>query len=162
MSRICLCTTEQPGRILEIINAAAETYKGVIPGDCWREPYMSSGELEHEVSSGVVFWGYNEGPKLVGVMGIQAVRDVELIRHAYVRPEWQRLGIGSQLLRHIRSRKEAARTLVGTWATAQWAIRFYQRHGFELTSPQVTRELLKTYWAISERQMKASVVLVDA
>ncbi len=162
MNRICLCTTEQRGRILEIINAAAQIYSRVIPGDCWREPYMSSAELEREISSGLVFWGYNEGPALVGVMGVQAVRDVELIRHAYVSPEWQRLGIGSLLLQHIRSSKGAARTLVGTWTAAQWAIRFYQRHGFELTSPQVTRELLKTYWAIPERQMNASVVLVDA
>jgi GNAT superfamily N-acetyltransferase len=144
--------------ILSVINAAAEAYRGVIPPDCWHDPYMSLSDLEQEVASGVSFWGLEIDGSLHGVMGIQPVRDVDLIRHAYVAPGVQRRGIGGALIRHLRQRSER-RMLVGTWAAAGWAIDFYQRHGFVRVPAGETPELLRTYWAISERQIQTSVVL---
>lgn len=144
--------------MLEIVNAAAEAYRGVIPDDMWHEPYMDREELDAEIAAGVEFWGYESGGDLVGVMGIQAVDDVALIRHAYVRPESQGGGIGGRLLAHLRS-ATARRLLVGTWADATWAIRFYERHGFVGVSPAVKSELLTRYWSIPERQIETSVVL---
>ena len=152
------CDDADRPAILAIVNAAAEAYRGVIPEDRWHEPYMDAAELDREIAAGVAFWGYEEDGELIGVMGIQPVGDVDLIRHAYVRPGRQRGGIGGALLAHLRA--EASRPmLVGTWATAEWAIRFYERHGFELVSPERKAELLERYWDIPERQIETSVVL---
>jgi GNAT superfamily N-acetyltransferase len=151
--------TEHP-LMLGIINAAAEAYRGAIPADCWHEPYMSAGELAEELAAGVEFWGCEAQGALVGIMGAQRVRDVDLIRHAYVRPDWQGRGVGAALIVHLRA-LAARRMLVGTWAAATWAIRFYEHHGFRLLAPQSTRTLLATYWRISERQMETSVVLAN-
>jgi len=146
--------------MLEIITEAAEVYRGAIPADCWQEPYMSADELDAEVRAGVEFWGYEEQGVLIGIMGIQAVRDVDLIRHAYVRRACQGRGVGAALIRHLRA-LSARRMLVGTWAAATWAIRFYERQGFALLEPEVTRRLLKTHWHIGERQIETSVVLAN-
>jgi GNAT superfamily N-acetyltransferase len=146
--------------ILSIINAAAEAYRSVIPPDCWHEPYMALAELEREVAAGVSFWGLQIDGALQGLMGIQSVRDVDLIRHAYVAPGVQRRGIGGALIQHLRRRSQR-RMLVGTWAAADWAIDFYQRHGFVLVSAAETPALLRTYWAIPERQIQTSVVLTS-
>ena len=159
-SSIRLCRDDERAAILAIVNAAAEAYRGVIPEDCWHEPYMPAQELEGEIAAGVAFWGYEADGALVGVMGIQPVREVDLIRHAYVLPAHQRHGIGAALLQHLR-RRSARRMLIGTWAAAEWAIRFYRRHGFELVSPERKTALLKQYWAVPDRQIEASVVLSD-
>ncbi len=147
--------------MLEIVNAAAEAYRGVIPADRWHEPYMRAAELDAEIAAGVRFWGYDAGGRLLGVMGIQAVRDVDLIRHAYVRPDEQGRGIGGALVAHLR-RQSTRQVLVGTWAAAEWAVRFYERHGFALLSPERTAQLLSTYWDIPRRQVETSVVLASA
>lgn len=160
MSTIRLCRDDEHPEILAIINAAAGAYRGVIPADRSHEPYMSAAELEREISAGVAFWGYETDGALIGAMGIQPVRDVDLIRHAYVRPGNQRRGVGGALLTHLHA-LTARRMLVGTWAAADWAIRFYQRHGFELVSPERTPALLKTYWTIPDRQIETSVVLAN-
>jgi len=146
--------------IWAIINDGARAYKGVIPEDRWTEPYMSKKELRHEMDEGVAFWGYEESGTLAGVMGLQPVKDVTLIRHAYVCTHRQRCGIGVQLLASLR---EAANgpVLIGTWADAVWAVRFYERHGFRTVSPQEKSQLLRRYWAIPERQIETSVVLAD-
>lgn len=152
------CAESDVGAMHAIVNSAAQAYRGVIPADRWHEPYMPMEELEAEIVAGVVFWGYEDGGELLGVMGIQDVGDVELIRHAYVLPEAQGRGMGSALLRHLMD--EAAKpVLVGTWAAATWAIRFYERHGFALITPDQKTRLLKTYWSIPERQVETSVVL---
>jgi GNAT superfamily N-acetyltransferase len=158
MINIRPCRDDERATMLQIVNAAAEAYRGVIPDDCWHEPYMSSDELEREIAAGVAFWGYETEGALVGVMGIQAVRDVHLIRHAYVRPDSQRRGVGRALLKHLRDPSER-RMLVGTWAAAEWAIRFYRRHGFELVPDERKDALLETYWTVPERQIETSVVL---
>jgi GNAT superfamily N-acetyltransferase len=144
--------------ILAIVNAAAEAYRGVIPADQWHDPYMQRDALNSEVAAGVVFWGYEEDGRLAGVMGLQSVRDVDLVRHAYVLPSSQRRGIGGALLGHLRQ-LSPRRILVGTWAAADWAIRFYRRHGFELVAPARKSVLLKTYWNVPDRQIEVSVVL---
>jgi GNAT superfamily N-acetyltransferase len=161
---IRLCHDDERTELLTIVNAAAEAYRGVIPADCWHEPYMSAGELESEIRGGVVFWGYDTGGVLLGVMGIQPVRDVDLIRHAYVRPGSQHQGVGSALLQtllQIPRLRSAQRTLVGTWAAADWAIRFYRRRGFELVPPERQDDLLRSYWTIGQRQIETSVVLAN-
>jgi GNAT superfamily N-acetyltransferase len=158
MATIRPCRNDERATVLAIVNAAAEAYKGVIPDDCWHEPYMPSAELEGEIAVGVAFWGYDEDGELLGVMGIQPVDDVDLIRHAYVRPESQRGGVGGALLGHLAG-SASRRMLVGTWAAADWAIRFYERHGFELVTPRLKDELLQTYWTIPNRQIETSVVL---
>jgi N-acetylglutamate synthase-like GNAT family acetyltransferase len=147
--------------IWTIINDGAQAYKGTIPADRWAEPYMSREKLQDEIDEGVVFWGYEEAGELVGVMGIQRVQDVTLVRHAYVRTGSQKLGIGGRLLSHLRELASGP-MLIGTWAAAMWAIRFYERHGFQLVTPQEKDQLLKRYWAIPERQVETSVVLADA
>ena len=152
------CRDDERDAILEIVNDAAEAYRGVIPVDRWHEPYMSGEELDAELAAGVVFWGVERDGTLVGVMGIQRVADVELIRHAYVRTEQQGEGIGGALLSH-RCSAVTGRLLVGTWADADWAIRFYERRGFARTSPERTRELLTAYWSIPDRQIETSIVL---
>jgi len=146
--------------IYEIINDAAQAYNGVIPPDCWKEPYMSKDELRYEMDAGVAFWGYEEHGRLVGVMGIQHVQDVTLIRHAYVRTGQQHRGIGGQLLSYLRN-QTVYPVLVGTWADAIWAIRFYEKHGFRLVSSEEKDRLLRKYWSIRERQIETSVVLAD-
>ena len=152
------CRADERTTLLEIINVAAEAYRGVIPEDCWHEPYMPSSELENEIAAGVAFWGYEADDALVGVMGIQPVSDVDLIRHAYVAPASQRRGVGGALLQHLRG-LSTRRMLVGTWTAAEWALRFYRRHGFELVSPERKTTLLKTYWTVPDRQIETSVVL---
>jgi N-acetylglutamate synthase-like GNAT family acetyltransferase len=146
--------------IWTIINDGARAYKGIIPADRWTEPYMSRDKLRHEIDDGVVFWGYEESGKLAGVMGIQDVQDVTLIRHAYVRTANQKQGIGKHLLSHLRGLTSGP-VLIGTWADAAWAIRFYEKHGFRIVNPQEKDRLLKKYWSIPERQIETSVVLAD-
>jgi GNAT superfamily N-acetyltransferase len=158
MGLIRPCRDDDREAILAIVNAAAEAYRGVIPPDRWHEPYMPGAELDGEIDAGVVFWGYEADGELVGVMGLQPVWDVELIRHAYVAPERQRGGVGGALLEHLAART-TRRMLVGTWAAAEWAIAFYRRHGFAPVGPERTAELLRAYWAIPERQIETSVVL---
>lgn len=160
MSTIRPCRPDELSDVLQIINSAAEAYRGVIPADRWHEPYMSEAALGREISSGVVFWGYEADTELIGVMGIQPVRDVDLIRHAYVRPGQQQRGIGGELLGHLREASSRP-MLVGTWADATWAIRFYQRHGFELVPRSAVPSLLRTYWSIPDRQIETSVVLAN-
>ena len=152
------CRDDERPAILAIVNAAAEAYRGVIPADRWHDPYMPAAELDAEIAAGVAFWGYEDDCALLGVMGIQPVRDVVLIRHAYVAPGHQGRGIGGALLEHLLA-SATGPLLVGTWAAAEWAIRFYERHGFVLVSPERKAELLRTYWTIPDRQVETSVVL---
>jgi GNAT superfamily N-acetyltransferase len=158
MPAIRECREGERAAILAIVNAAAEAYRGVIPADRWQEPYMPAAELDGELAAGVRFWGYEDDGGLAGVMGIQTVREVELIRHAYVAPGRQRSGIGAALLERLVADVERP-LLVGTWADAGWAIRFYERHGFALLPPERAAELLREYWSIPERQIETSVVL---
>lgn len=160
MSLVRLCRDDEREAILRIVNLAAEAYRGVIPEDRWREPYMPASELDGEIAAGVAFWGYESEGELLGLMGIQPVRDVDLIRHAYVLPGRQRGGVGSVLLDHLID-LSTQRMLVGTWAAAEWAIRFYRRHGFELVTPEQKTELLGRYWTIPDRQIETSVVLAN-
>jgi N-acetylglutamate synthase-like GNAT family acetyltransferase len=147
--------------IWAIINDGAQAYKGIIPADRWTEPYMSREKLQHEIDEGVVFWGYEESGTLVGVMGLQQVQDVTLIRHAYVVTSSQKRGIGAHLLSHLRELANRP-VLIGTWADAAWAIRFYERHGFQMVDSKEKNRLLKKYWTIPERQIETSVVLADS
>ncbi len=156
--RVRRCRDDERPAILEVVNAAAQAYRGVIPADRWHEPYMPADELDGEIAAGVEFWGAEDGGRLVGIMGIQPVRDVELIRHAYVAPDRQRRGVGAALLEQLM-RDRPQRVLVGTWAAADWAIGFYERHGFELVSPELKSGLLQRYWTIPDRQIETSVVL---
>jgi GNAT superfamily N-acetyltransferase len=160
MSRVRRCRGDERETILLIVNLAAEAYRGVIPADRWREPYMPASELDEEIAAGVTFWGYESDGELLGVMGIKAVRDVDLIRHAYVVPGRQRGGVGSSLLAHLIG-ASTQRMLVGTWAAAEWAIRFYRGHGFELVTPEQKTGLLRSYWTIPGRQIETSVVLAN-
>ena len=159
-SAIQPCNAHDLPAMHQIINAAAQAYRDVIPADRWHEPYMSHQELESEIAAGVMFWGYYDNGVLTGVMGVQTVRDVDLIRHAYVRPDWQRRGVGDALITPLRARS-ARRMLVGTWAAATWAVNFYRRHGFQLVPAQMKTQLLETYWRIPQRQIETSVVLAD-
>jgi GNAT superfamily N-acetyltransferase len=154
------CRDEERPAILGIVNAAAEAYRGVIPADRWHEPYMSREELEAEIAAGVVFWGCEVDDELTGVMGVQPVGDVDLIRHAYVLPGHQGRGIGGALLVHLRGQSDR-RMLVGTWAAAEWAIRFYRKHGYEQVTTELKDALLAKYWTIPERQIETSVVLAS-
>ena len=146
--------------IYEIINEAARVYKGIIPVDRWKEPYMPRDELKQEIDAHVRFWGYEEDGELFGVMAIQDVLDVTLIRHAYVRTAQQNRGIGGKLLAHLRTLTSRP-ILLGTWADATWAIRFYEKHKFRLVTPEEKDRLLKKYWSIPERQIETSVVLAE-
>ena len=145
--------------ILRVINDASNIYKGVIPDDRWKEPYMSSEELREEINSGVKFYGWFENDLLVAVMGIQFVKGTTLIRHAYVLTTHQRQKIGENLLRYLLSLASTSKVLVGTWEAAKWAISFYQKHGFRLVSYEEKEYLLRKYWSISDRQIETSVVL---
>jgi N-acetylglutamate synthase-like GNAT family acetyltransferase len=144
--------------IYEIINDAAEAYRGIIPADRWHEPYMSREQLRQEIDAGVQFWGFEEGSTLIGVMGVQDRGDVTLIRHSYVRSQMRNCGIGSGLLRFLESTTEKP-ILIGTWADATWAVAFYQKHGYRLVSTEQKNQLLRKYWHIPERQVETSVVL---
>lgn len=145
--------------ILEIINDAAVAYKGVIPDDRWKQPYMSAKELREEIDSGVEFFGLEEKERIVGVMGVQDVKDVTLLRHAYVLTSCQGKGVGGKLLKYLINLTKSSKILVGTWKDATWAIRFYEKHGFKLTSFREKDKLLRKYWNITERQIETSVVL---
>lgn len=158
MDPIRPCADDERGAILEVVNAAAEAYRDKIPADRWHEPYMSAAELDAEIAAGVRFFAYVEEGALAGVMGVQPVKDVVLIRHAYVLPERQGYGVGGALLRHLMAGAEH-QLLVGTWAAAEWAHRFYRGHGFELVAPARTAPLLERYWQIPSRQVETSVVL---
>jgi GNAT superfamily N-acetyltransferase len=152
------CSEEDVPTIDAIINEAASVYRGVIPADCWHEPYMDRTHLLAEITAGVEFWGWDDSGLLAGVMGVQKVRDVTLIRHAYVRPSHQSRGVGGALLRAL-AEQATGTLLVGTWAAAGWAIRFYERNGFRLVSSEDKDTLLATYWNVSTRQAETSVVL---
>jgi len=155
------CTAQDFDQIYAIINDGARAYKGIIPADRWTDPYMSAHQLQDEIDEGVIFWGYEAGGQLSGVMGIQPVRDVTLIRHAYVLTTSQKQGVGAHLLAHLRTLATRP-VLIGTWADAAWAIRFYEKHGFQLIAGQEKNDLLKKYWTIPDRQVETSVVLADA
>ena len=154
------CNDKDFETIYLIINDAARVYKDVIPEDRWREPYMPRDELQRQINAGVVFWGYEEGGELIGVMGIQHVQDVSLIRHAYVRPQKQKRGIGRELLVALCGHTDRP-TLIGTWTSAVWAIQFYEKNGFEKVSQLEKNWLLEKYWSIPTRQVETSVVLAD-
>jgi GNAT superfamily N-acetyltransferase len=145
--------------LLRVINDAAVAYRGKIPADRWKEPYMHAEELKEEIKSGIQFFGFTENGALIAVMGIQPVGEVTLIRHAYTLTSHQRKGVGEKLLNHMLSLAQTNRILVGTWETAPWAIKFYQKHGFTLLSREETNKLLKKYWKIPERQVETSIVL---
>ncbi len=154
------CVESEFEVILAIINDAARAYEGVIPADRWRDPYMPEEELRREIDNGVVFWGYEEAGALVAVMGVQDVEDVTLIRHAYVRTARRNRGIGGELLAHLVGETRSP-MLIGTWAAAEWAVRFYEHRGFHVVSEGEKDRVLKRYWAIPERQIETSVVLAD-
>lgn len=154
------CTETDFNTIFKIINEAAQAYKGVIPKDCWHEPYMPLEEVRHEIEDGVIFWGLEQDGQLLGVMGIQDRRDVTLIRHAYVWTRAQKTGIGTMLLRHLEKMTEKP-ILIGTWAAASWAISFYEKNGYITVSNEEKTYLLRKYWSIPERQEETSVVLAD-
>ena len=155
------CEEGDFGTILDIINDGAIAYRDVIPADRLHDPYMSADELRREIASGVAFFGWQDASELNGVMGLQHVQDVTLIRHAYVRTAAQGTGIGSKLLEHVRLLAPGS-ILIGTWADSYWAISFYERHGFRVVSREEKEILLRRYWKIPERQVETSVVLADA
>lgn len=158
MPKIRQCRDGEQASVLNIINLAAQRYHGVIPPDCWHEPYMLSENLAAEMEAGVEFWGAELGGVLVGVMGIQRVYDADLIRHAYVLPAFQGKGIGRLLLNRLCANRERP-ILIGTWAAASWAIGFYIHNGFSAVPPDTAQTLLKKYWTVSDRQIETSVVL---
>ena len=153
------CKLINTSEILNIINNASIKYKGIIPNDCWKEPYMSEQELLEEFSDGVRMYGYHQNDKLIGVIGIQEIKDVILIRHAYTLSSYQNRGSGSALLQYLLKKNQDSRLLVGTWKDATWAIQFYQKFGFILHTKEETTLLLKKYWKIPTKQIENSVVL---
>jgi GNAT superfamily N-acetyltransferase len=156
---ICTVTASQFDAVLNVINDAAQPYKGVIPEDRWKEPYMPPEELREEIQNGVQFYAWTENNTVVAVMGIQQVNDVTLIRHAYVLTNRQRRGIGAKLLTHLLNMAQTSTVLVGTWEAAYWAVSFYEKHGFRIVSKEEKDLLLRKYWRIPERQIETSVVL---
>ena len=146
--------------ILAIVNDAARAYRGVIPADRWHDPYMPADELAREIAAGVAFWVAEEDGRVLGVMGIQDKGDVALVRHAYVASSLQKKGVGTTLLRHVEGLTSKP-ILIGTWASASWAIDFYRRNGYTVVSDQDKDRLLQTYWSIPARQVETSVVLAD-
>lgn len=154
------CTSHDFESILEVINDAAEAYRGIIPKHCWHEPYMSRHELTSEIKDSIVFWGVEQDKRLNAVMGIQERKDVTLIRHAYVRTRLRNQGIGTKLLAHLEQATEKP-ILIGTWVDATWAISFYQKHGYKRVSEAQKNILLERYWNVPEPQVEASVVLAD-
>jgi len=158
MIRECIATDFEA--IYEIINDAAQAYQGIIPPDRWHEPYMPMEELRDEITAGVSFLGYQDEGELIGVMGTQDVQDVTLIRHAYVRTDRRNQGVGGQILSRIM--KDAGRpVLIGTWADAVWAVRFYESNGFAVVSAQEKERLLHKYWTVPDRQIETSIVMAD-
>ena len=153
------CTKKNISNILYVINDASLKYKGIIPNDCWHEPYMTKQKLISEFANGVRMFGYNKDSNLVGVMGIQELNDVTLIRHAYILTQYQGLGIGKSLLQHLFKIKTSSCLLVGTWRDATWAIQFYEKFGFVLHTKKQTAQLLKKYWSLPSKQIENSVVL---
>jgi len=154
------CEPSDIKAIFEIINDAAEAYRGIIPDDRWHEPYMPVDEIRHEIKNGVVFWGVEQEGHLAGIMGIQDKGEVTLIRHAYVLSQFRRKGIGEKLLRYLEGLTEKP-ILVGTWKAASWAVCFYQKNGYHLVSDEEKNRLLRSYWSIPERQIETSVVLTN-
>ena len=152
-------TKSDASKILHIINDASLRYKGVIPDDCWHEPYMSKHELIDEFNDGVRMYGYHDNNKLIGVIGIQEVKNVILIRHAYTLTSYQNKGTGSAMLEYLLKKNQNSRLLVGTWKNAEWAIRFYEKFGFILHAKEQSTLLLKKYWKVSSKQIKNSIVL---
>jgi len=150
------CTVSDLDQMYRIVNSAAKAYEGVIPADRYREPYMPVEELRREMKR-MTFFGWEEGEGLVGVMGLEAVKGVSLVRHAYVLPASQKRGIGARLLQHAKEVFAGERLLVGTWADAYWAVDFYKKHGFRLCPDKDS--LLKKYWNVPARQIETSVVL---
>ncbi len=146
-------------KVLHIINDAAKKYKGIIPDDCWHEPYMSEQELIDEFNVEVRMYGYHDNNKLIGVIGIQEVQDIILIRHAYTLTSYQNKGTGSAMLEYLLKKSQNSRLLVGTWKNATWAIRFYEKFGFVVHAKEQSTLLLKKYWKIPSKQIKNSVVL---
>jgi GNAT superfamily N-acetyltransferase len=155
------CSAADFDDIWTVINEAASAYRGIIAADRWNDPYMSRDELRHEIDGGVVFWGYFEGDRLLGVMGRQHVGDVSLIRHAYTATASQGRGVGSALLAHLQCQTDRP-LLVGTWRAATWAVRFYEARGFRLVDANEKDELLRRYWTVPARQIEESIVLADA
>ena len=145
--------------VLNVINNAALKYKGIIPDDCWKEPYMTKQELANDFTNGVRMFGYNKNKKLVGVMGIQKIKNVSLIRHAYTLTHYQGIGVGRTLLQYVLKTNQSTCLLVGTWRDATWAIQFYEKFGFVCHTKKQTIQLLKKYWQISPNQIINSVVL---
>ena len=162
MTRVLIrqSTTEDFDAVLEIVNAAAQAYRGIIPADRWHEPYMPAAELSSEIADGVVFWVAADEGGLLGVMGVQDRGDVSLVRHSYVDRTRQRSGVGTHLLHHIEHLVDTP-ILIGTWAAATWAIDFYRRNGYTLVTDAEKDRLLRAYWKIPERQIATSVVLAD-
>lgn len=154
------CDDSEFDTILSIINDGAAAYRGVIPADRWKDPYMHADELRAEIRRGVAFSGFEQAGGLLGVMGVQNIADIALIRHSYVRGVCQGQGIGGALLGHLLERTERP-LLIGTWAAARWAIRFYEKHGFVLIEDREKDRLLGIYWSIPLRQVETSVVLAD-
>ena len=146
-------------KIIYVINDAAIKYKGIIPDNCWHEPYMSEQELVNEFNAGVRVFGYNRNNKLIGVMGIQKIKDIILIRHTYTLTSYQGRGAGGTLLKYLLKKNQNSRLLVGTWQRAIWAIRFYEKFGFILHTKKQATQLLKKYWKIPLKQIENSVVL---
>jgi len=156
---ICKLFLSDSDSISKVVNDAAQAYKDVIPSDRWKDPYMSSEELKREIETGVEFYGWKENDTLLGVMGIQPVKDITLIRHSYVLTKHQRRGIGEKLLKHLKNLVKTSEILVGTWQDATWAVRFYEKYGFKLVSSKEKDRLLRKYWNIPDRQIETSVVL---
>ncbi len=154
------CRPEEAGEILDVVNDGARAYRGVIPDDCWHEPYMTAEYLGHELADGVVFWGVEAGGRLAGVMGIQEAGDVTLIRHAYTRSAARGGGLGRALIVHLLAEARSP-ALVGTWNAATWAVRFYERNGFRAVTPPDSAALLGRYWKITDRQTATSLVLAS-
>lgn len=154
------CEGDDFERIGAVINDSAQAYQGIIPEDCWTDPYMAEDELREEIRHGVQFWGYEEDDQLVAVMGIQCFQDVTLIRHAYVFTSRRHCGIGEKMLSFLRIQTTQP-LLIGTWADAGWAVSFYEKHGFQQVSEQEKDRLLRKYWSIPDRQIETSVVLAD-
>jgi GNAT superfamily N-acetyltransferase len=152
-------TKSDTSKILHVINDASLRYKGIIPDNCWHEPYMSEKELTDEFCNGVCMFGYHYYNKLIGVIGIQEVKDVILIRHFYTLTSYQGKGTGSALLEYLLKKNQNSRLLVGTWKNAEWAIRFYKKFDFILHGKEQSTLLLKKYWKISSKQIKNSIVL---
>jgi len=160
LKTIAPCAAADLPAVFEIINESALAYKGVIPADRWHEPYMSMAELKSEIAKGVRFYCCKLDGRIAGVMGIQDVKDVTLIRHAYVRTKRRRHGIGRTLLEHL-NQLSSRPVLIGTWKAATWGVRFYEKNGFTLVSDEEKNRLLRIYWTIPDRQVEESVVLVS-